>query len=299
MTRRYATPDAFKQAVEQRLRDQAAGDSALFSRARQLLVFDRFLARLVSVFGDALVLKGGLVVELRLEQARTTKDIDLRLTGDPDALLPQLQDAGRLDLGDFLQFDVQEDPRNPEIEAEGMRYQGRRYRAEARLAGKVYGARFGVDVAFAEPMVGEVEELEGSRFLDFAGIEPATFRVYPLATHIAEKLHAYTLPRDRPNSRVKDLPDIALLATVRPLDAETVRSAIEQTFAARATHEPPSALPAPPPEWEPVYAQIARVDRLAWPTLDDVYRAAAAFLDPMLAGGGAWDPETWTWRPDA
>jgi hypothetical protein len=45
------------------------------------LVFDRFLARVVAVLGDAVLLKGGLVLELRLERARTTKDIDLRVTG--------------------------------------------------------------------------------------------------------------------------------------------------------------------------------------------------------------------------
>ena len=36
-----------------------------------------------AVLGDAVLLKGGLVLELRLERARTTKDIDLRVTGSP------------------------------------------------------------------------------------------------------------------------------------------------------------------------------------------------------------------------
>jgi hypothetical protein len=36
---------------------------------------------------------------------------------------------------------------------------------------------------------------------------PATrLRLYPRETHVAEKLHAYTLPRRRENSRVRDLP---------------------------------------------------------------------------------------------
>jgi len=77
-----SSPAAFKQALEQRLR-AATGTGGEFTRKRQLLVFDRFLAQIVAVLGDAVMLKGGLVLELRLERARTTRDIDLRLLGSP------------------------------------------------------------------------------------------------------------------------------------------------------------------------------------------------------------------------
>jgi hypothetical protein len=70
--RSYATPLAFKTAVEQRLRNEAAVSEMDLQRRRQLFVFDRFLARLFHVLDDAVVLKGGLVIELRLERARTT-----------------------------------------------------------------------------------------------------------------------------------------------------------------------------------------------------------------------------------
>ncbi len=78
--RTYASPEAFKQALEQRLRSSAK-TGAEFARKRQLLVFDRFLARIALVLGDAATLKGGLVLELRLERARTTTDVDLRMVG--------------------------------------------------------------------------------------------------------------------------------------------------------------------------------------------------------------------------
>jgi len=81
--RTYASPEAFKQALEQRLRSSAK-TGAEFARKRQLLVFDRFLARIALVLGDAATLKGGLVLELRLERARTTKDVDLRMVGSPE-----------------------------------------------------------------------------------------------------------------------------------------------------------------------------------------------------------------------
>jgi hypothetical protein len=107
--RKYDSPGAFKQALEQRLRrDSSSGVD--FARRRQLVVFDRFLARVVQVMGDAVILKGGLVLELRLERARTTKDIDLRLVGSPEGVLERLQEAGRLDLGDFMSFQVRPTP---------------------------------------------------------------------------------------------------------------------------------------------------------------------------------------------
>jgi hypothetical protein len=53
------------------------------------------------VLGDAATLKGGLVLELRLERARTTKDIDLRLPGSPENVLGKLQEAARRDLATF------------------------------------------------------------------------------------------------------------------------------------------------------------------------------------------------------
>ena len=249
------------------------------------------------VFKDAMVLKGGLAIELRLDRARTTKDIDLRMVGDPDALLGRLQEAARLDLGDYLAFEVQADPDHPDIDAEGMQYQGLRFRAEARMAGHRYGGPFGLDIAFAEPLYGQPEILTGAAFLDFVGIPPVTVAVYPLETHVAEKLHALTVPRKRPNSRVKDLPDIALLATSREIDAEALRLAIRRTFDHRETHGVPPAIPDPPEVWAPVYARIADEDGLRWRTLDEALNAVRAFLDPVLRGdAGRWDPARWEWN---
>jgi hypothetical protein len=178
-----------------------------------------------------------------------------------------------------------------------MQYEGRRFRAECKLAGKIYGQSFGVDVAFGDPIFGEPETIVAEDVLAFAGIAPPTVRIYPIETHIAEKLHAYTMPRERPNSRVKDLPDLALLATARHLDAKALRAALEQTFAFRKTHALPPAVPAPPGAWEVAFTAMARDDQLAWTKLNEVTAAVRQFLDPVLAGGldATWSPSTWTW----
>jgi hypothetical protein len=295
--RTYASPEAFKQALEQRLRASAPTGVA-FARKRQLLVFDRFLARVADVLGDAATLKGGLVLELRLARARTTKDVDLRLVGSPGAALVRLQEAGRRDLGEFMSFEVSADDDHPVLLSDWMQYDGLRFRAECKFAGKTFGQPFGVDVAFGDPILGEPDVVLAEDVLAFAGIKPPTLRLYPIETHIAEKLHAYTMPRSRPNSRVKDLPDLALLATVRRLDAVRLRTALAQTFSFRKTHAVPAALPAPLPAWRMPYAAMAREDQLPWPELGDVTAAAQAFLDPVLAGGlhATWEPTRWRWR---
>jgi len=296
IVRTYSSPAAFKQALEQRLK-AASKDGVDFARRRQLLVFDRFLARASAVLGKSVLLKGGLVLELRLERARTTKDVDLRVTGSPVELLANLQEAGRQDLGDFMTFEVAPDAEHPTIENDGMPYDGQRFRAECRLAGKLYGQRFGVDVGFGDPILGEPDVVTTDDLLDFAGIAPPALQLYPIETHIAEKLHAYTMPRARTNTRVKDLPDIALLAGIRSLEAGRLRAAFEQTFTHRATHPLPKAMPDPPASWSVPYQQMARENKLSWPTLEQLTVVAAAFLNPVLAGGtGLWHPARWSWE---
>ncbi|AKU93214.1 nucleotidyl transferase AbiEii/AbiGii toxin family protein [Vulgatibacter incomptus] len=296
MTREYRTAAAFKQALEQHLR-LASASGTDFARRRQLLVFDRFLARVTQELDDAVMLKGGLAVELRLERARTTKDVDLRVMGSPDNILDRLRAAAGRDLGDFMVFTVRADHRHPDIQNDGMSYDGLRFRAECSLAGKIYGRPFGVDVAFGDPILGEPQSIEAENTLGFAGASPSTFRVYPVETHIAEKLHAYTMPRKRPNSRVKDLPDLALIATAGSIAAGRLRAAIEQTFSFRGTHDVPGRLPEPPEAWAAPYATIAKEDHLPWATLGEAFDASRSFLDPMLAGPGdeVWDPNAWAW----
>jgi len=297
----YATPAAFKQALEQRLRTASSLERVNLARRRQLLVFDRFLARVFAQLGERVWLKGGLVLELRLERARTTKDVDLRCIGEPERIVEELRAAARLQLGDFMTFELAPHSQYPVIHNDGMKYDGLRLRAECRLAGKLYGQPFGVDVAFGDPLTEQGDVIVAHDLLAFACVPPPSFVVYPIETQIAEKLHAYTMPRARPNTRVKDLPDIALLATARELDAARVRAALQRTFEYRATHPVPISVPNAPAEWSTVYAMLAREDRLPWASLDEVLGAVRAFLDPVLANGASvtWSPQSWSWSRDA
>lgn len=177
-----------------------------------------------------------------------------------------------------------------------MVYDGRRFRGEARLAGNIYGMPFGIDAGFGDVLTSDPDIINGITFLEFIDVKPAKFRGYPRETHVAEKLHAYTLPRPRENSRVKDLPDLALLGQTGAFDAESLRHAVQTTFAFRNTHPVPARIPSPPTSWGPIYARMAKEDALPWSTIDAIERVVRGFLDPLLGNaGGTWDPKDWTW----
>lgn len=90
MSQRYATPIAFRTALESRLRAHASSIDSDLSRVRQILVFERFLERAFRALGRDVVLKGGVALELRIQRARTTRDVDLRATDDPTSVFELL-----------------------------------------------------------------------------------------------------------------------------------------------------------------------------------------------------------------
>jgi hypothetical protein len=296
--RTYAKPADFKQALEDQIKKHAAAAGVDVRHMRQRWVFERFLARLVLHFGDRMIVKGGVALALRLPGARFTRDVDLRLSGSPDRLAAELTAAGNLRAdADFLSMRVETDPKHPTIEADGLKYGGQRFRVEAALAGKVYGTRFGVDVVFGDAMAHPPDTITGSDLFAFASIPPIQVLAYAREVHLAEKLHAFTALRSRENTRVKDLPDFALLALTGPFDSHAVRAAIQSTFDARTTHPVPIELPLPPESWRAPYARMVVENGLQWASLDEMMQAARAFLDPVLRGDdGTWDPATWTWR---
>jgi hypothetical protein len=149
-------------------------------------------------------------------------------------------------------------------------------------------------------MLGEPSTLTTEPFLDFAGIPAPVVRVLPVETHLAEKLHAYTLPRTTENARVRDLPDMALLGTVKDtlLAPQRLREAFRLTFEARATHEVPDALPSPPVSWGESYKELADAHGLPWTSLEQITAAVRAFVDPILNNSEVttWDSAAWVWR---
>src|SRR5260221_657029 len=79
-----------------------------------------------------------------------------------------------------------------------------RYPGEAGMDTRFF-ASFNLDVGVGDVLIEPLERIEGKDWLGFAGITKVSLQAISAEQQFAEKLHAYTLPRQTPNSRVRDL----------------------------------------------------------------------------------------------
>jgi hypothetical protein len=290
-SKRYATAAAFRRALEDRLQDIAGKEGVDLQRLRRQVAFDRLLARLFQA-GEPLalpwVLKGGYAMELRIKAARTTKDIDLTMrsalnSGDKKdekknlAVLEKLQEAAGFTSDDFFVYTIGE----PIADLDAAPYGGARFPVEARLDGRIF-VGFHLDVGIGDAVMEPLEVIEGQDWLGFAGIASPSLYMIPREQQFAEKLHAYTLPRQgAANTRVRDLVDMVLLIQSGTMAKAKVGEAIHVTFDRRGTHAEPKLLPEPPTDWQKPYDALAKECGLSG-VLDDAF----ATLDAYLSEGG-------------
>ncbi len=79
----------------------------------------------------------------------------------------------------------------------------------------------------------------------------------PREVQFAEKLHAYTMPRSVPNSRVRDLMDMVLLIQEGKLSPTKAQAALKAVFARRKIHDVPAVLEPAPDRWGKSFAEMA------------------------------------------
>ncbi len=145
---RYATAAAFRQALDDRLKAEAAKTGLGIARLRKRVAFELFLRRLVTVAPDRWVLKGALALDFRFHAtARPTRDMDLGRAGDEDAAVEDLAAAQELVLDDFFTFAA----RRTDALDDADDFKAIRFHVTAELAGRVFD-QFVVDVGFADPM---------------------------------------------------------------------------------------------------------------------------------------------------
>ena len=289
--KKYATAAAFRRALEDRLQDIAGKESVDLQRLRRQVAFDRLLARLFQAAQPRAlpwVLKGGYAMELRIKAARTTKDIDLTMrsvfsSGEKKddkknlAVLEKLQEAAAFSSDDFFVYTIGE----PIADLDAAPYGGARFPVEARLDGRVF-VGFHLDVGIGDAVMEPLEVIEGRDWLGFAGIASPSLYMIPREQQFAEKLHAYTLPRQgATNSRVRDLVDMVLLIQSATLAHKKVTEAIRVTFERRKTHSLPNTLPVPPAEWQKPYRALARECGLSG-QVEDAFAVLQMFMEPIL-----------------
>jgi len=294
---KYSTAGAFRAALEQRLQTVAKEKQVPLIRLRKLVVFDRLMARLMVVAPSRWILKGAVALNYRTgAQFRTTKDLDIGRQDSEEAATEDFLAVQSLDLGDYFTFAIERTRElNPNEEDAAIRYH-----VTAMIAGRPFDD-VTVDVGFGDPINEDPDMLLGPDLLGFADIKPSEVPALPLEQHTAEKVHAYTRKygEEKQSSRVKDLIDLVMISSAFGLKAGRLRQVLRITFNTRATHELPVALPAPPVSWDIAYRKMANevgLDQL----LNDGYKLARTFLDPILSGTVAddaiWDPTPHTWH---
>jgi hypothetical protein len=256
----YATPGALRAALEARLRSHGTAAAIDLERLRRRAVFERLLVRLEHAMPGHWVLKGGMALEVRLgDRARSTRDLDLALrhsAQDGEAVRERLIEAMTDDPeGDGFEFRI--GPARA-IDADDAGRPGWRFLVDARLDGRTF-AKVRLDVVARPEEISTTDRVRLRSLLAFAGFPDHEVEAVDPAQHFAEKLHAFTRPyRERPNSRVKDLPDLVLLVDGGLAPSAELLAAVEHVFAARATHQvPPASLPDPPADWAERYATLA------------------------------------------
>lgn len=289
MSKQYDSPDAFRQALQARLRSVAAERDLSVQDVQIKFLIERLLARLFQFDDPPWVLKGGFAMELRYRpHARTTKDVDLtiRTTDERElaerltAIREQLQEAAELDLGDHLEFRIA----SAKKQLPGAPQGGASFPVDALLVGKTFG-RFHIDVGFGDPVQGEPDVLTGDDMLAFAGIGPARALAVPKAQQFAEKLHAYTYVwDDRENTRVKDLVDMVMLIQRGELDVVEVRSAVDETFARRNAHDLPDQLKQPPVAWAAEFPAMAKQTGLTTADINEAFEVLVQFAAELGIG---------------
>ncbi len=286
---RYQDAASFRQALESRLNSISKAQETDLERLRKQVAFDRFLARVfLGAQKPRWFLKGGYAMELRfLRLARATKDVDLSVPAiqrdqkDSDEPLSpireELQDLAERDLGDWFVYLL----RAPVMELDAAPYGGARFPVEVRLAGRKF-TNFNLDVGVGDAVLFEPEWRRDHDLLKFAGVPSAKIPLLPREQQFAEKIHAYSLPREgNPNSRTRDLVDLVLLIENGLSDTVKMRKALQATFKRRETHEIPAQLTSPPATWSRPYRVLAEECGTRRKTLEEAFQLLREFWDTL------------------
>lgn len=226
-SRKYATAGCFRQALEERRNTISRDERPDFQRLCRQVGLDRFLARLAPVNNFNWILKGGYAMELRFDTGRSTRDLDFMLRkGNNDTALTSLQRAATINIEDFFTFRVGE----AMADLDAAPYGGARHPVEARVDGRAF-VRFHVDVGIGDVIVEPIETVAARDWLAFAEIAPPSIPLISREQQFAETIHAYSLPRTNPNSRVRDLVDLYLLTASGTLDRARCADALRRAMA--------------------------------------------------------------------
>lgn len=288
----YSTPAALEMAVK-----AAAKRSPIdTNRAISGFYFHRFLCRVFSDGNSGFVLKGGQCMLARTIDARYTRDIDLlSRNADLDAAVAELRELASVDLDDFVRFEFEGSrPIKPENE----------YRGGANVSFSAWMGSKMIQTISIDLVVDKVDGVSAERVapkdrIEVEGIKTFDYVVYGVGDALADKLLGILEEfNGRPSSRVKDLVDIIVYASIYPVSTTELSRKVRREAALRKVALPESfAVPAVWHEnYRPTFKKICRQTGIdaGIQDMQEAEKLASRLFNPILA----FDNLIATWNPD-
>ena len=289
----YPSPQAFRQALTDRLREAAKAGPWTLPQLQQQIAYDRLLERLYLV-DDGWVLKGATALLARGIGVRATIDVDIYRERARDVAAAELREAASRDIGDWFRFEL--GPGRAVASDAALRISVTAY------VGTAVWASFHVDLVGSDMrMTGQPDAVPPLARVLMPDVEQHGYRAYPLVDHVADKISAIVQRysgQDRPSTRFKDLVDLVAIVTEVSVTADLQIAALKSEAERRgmplsATFDVPDRA-----IWERGYA--AEAERSLLPTahtLDEALSIVRPFVGPLLAGtaAGHWDPKRGRW----
>ncbi len=288
-------------SVRARLLNLARSTGRDFQELTIRYTVERFLARLAgSEYKERFILKGAMLyIPWKLDNKRTTMDLDLLGFGSPDmenlkVVFQRICDTEVEDDGLLFNKEIFT---VTQIREESV-YDGIRVVVRATLGSMPI--RLQVDVGFGDQIVPAPQSSEFPALLAEHG---PVIRSYSPETVIAEKFNAMVV-LGMANSRMKDYFDIWMLSRNFTIEADVLREAIRQTFGKRRTELPKNAPIALSEEffsneskqsqWKGFVRKQRKLDSV--PGLAEIIDVLRAFLLPILSeiDTGILTVETWS-----
>ncbi len=299
----YANPNSLRQGIADRLRQfaRARGSSVQLDDLLRQFAYDRLLCRVFTADPDRWVLKGATAMLARLDGiARHTRDVDLYNRIDTlRAAERELRSAAAIDLGDLFRFSIGPAKANINESVSSARM------SVVSTLGLKEFARFHIDLVTSQEMTGSPELAPPLLPIELPGLTRTSYRIYPIADHIADKVCALLEVHSRfdgstvGSTRFRDLVDLTTFARATTVEADALTVALE-TLATRRRLTLPRELTKPPgSHWTEGYIKVQlETPNSQDPDLDSAIATVGRFLNPVLSGRsqGRWDPVALIWR---
>jgi predicted nucleotidyltransferase component of viral defense system len=264
--------------------------------------FDRsiILNRLFANQPENWVLKGASALIWRDASSRATRDLDLLRLGQQEISQAYKDLQTALDHPTTAPFDVRfrvSEPRtswNPD--------QGHTQVSTVKVTllsdqGKTLSQPVKIDMVIGDHMTDKPETISTQDLATVLRSEPHSIQVYPIHDHLADKIAAtFKLYGENPSTRVRDLADIAHIASTQSLSLQKLNTALEAVRHSSGSAAYPLEFTVPS-DWKQRYARMQQNDAPHAPSFEEALTKAQALVNPVLSWDGkkemTWSKGQW------